>query len=42
MDYAAVSQAVRRFENEIKRDKMVYETEKTMAKALENRRKVEC
>jgi len=38
MDYAAVSQAVKRFENEIKRDKMLYETEKTMAKALENGR----
>jgi len=41
MDYAAVFQTAKRLENKIKKDRVIYEVEKTMTKALEYRRKVE-
>ncbi len=39
MDHAAVSQTVKRFENKIKKDKIIYETNNKITKVLKKGRK---
>jgi len=42
MDYAAVSQTVKKFENKIKKDKLVSVMSETIANVLKEEENVEC